>query len=65
MKSKRKVQKNIIRHCQQMLTDAERKAERESIAKIEYYKKKEKHVYREIEKQRAADTKKLINHEPA
>jgi hypothetical protein len=33
-----------------MLTDAERKAERESIAKIEYYKKKEKHVYREIEK---------------
>lgn len=48
-----------------MLTDAERKAERESIAKIEYYKKKEKHVYREIEKQRAADTKKLINHEPA
>jgi hypothetical protein len=33
-----------------MLTDAERKAERESIAKIEYYKEKEKHVYREIEK---------------
>ena len=47
-----------------MLTDAERKAERESIAKIETYKKYEKHVYRDIEKERASDSKKQHNHEP-
>ena len=47
-----------------MLTDAERKAERESIAKIETYKKYEKHVYRRIEKERASDSKKQHNHEP-
>ena len=46
-----------------MLTDAERKAERESIAKIETYKKYEKHVYRRIEKERASDSKKQHNHE--
>lgn len=38
-----------------MLRNAERKAERESIALIEAYKKHEKHVYRRIEKQREAD----------
>lgn len=41
-----------------MLRDAERKAERESIVKIEAYKKHEKHVYRRIEQERAADSDK-------
>jgi len=45
-----------------MLTDAERKAVRESIAKIEAYKKYEKHIYRRIEKERAADSKKQHNY---
>ena len=36
-----------------MLIDAERKAERQSIALIEAYKKVEKHAYRKIEKERA------------
>lgn len=48
-----------------MLTDAERKAEHDSIQLIEVYKKHEKHVYRRIEKERAAAEKKEIelNHD--
>jgi len=46
-----------------MLKDAERKAEKDSIAKIEAYKKNEKHVYRRIEKERAADVDKVLNHD--
>jgi len=39
----------IIKYCSSELRDAELKAEQDSIVKIEAYKKKEKHVYREIE----------------
>jgi len=53
MKQKRRQQKNVHRYCSQLLIDAERKAERESIALIEAYKKVEKHVYRKIERERA------------
>jgi len=53
MKQKRRQQKAVHKHCTQMLIDAERKAERESIALIEAYKKVEKHAYRKIEKERA------------
>jgi len=53
MKQKRRQQKAVHKHCSQMLVDAERKAESESIALIEAYKKHEKHVYRKIEKERA------------
>lgn len=53
MKQKRRQQKAVHKHCTQMLIDAERKAERESIALIEAYKKVEKHVYRKIERERA------------
>jgi len=63
MKIKRRNQKNVDRHCTQMLTDAERLAEKKSISKIEAYKKIEKHVYRRIEKERAADPERTINHE--
>jgi len=42
MKSKHRGKIQIIKYCKQMLTDAERKAERESIAKFEAYKKQEK-----------------------
>jgi hypothetical protein len=35
-----------------MMIDAERQAEKDSIVKIESYKKYEKHVYRRIEKER-------------
>lgn len=34
------------------MTDAERQAERDAISKIDEYRKKEKHIYRAIEKQR-------------
>lgn len=39
----------IIQYCSLELREAELKAERDSIEKIEAYKKQEKHVYREIE----------------
>lgn len=52
MKQKRRQQKAVHKHCSQMLIDAERKAERESIALIEAYKKVEKHAYRKIERER-------------
>lgn len=38
-----------------MLIETERKAERDSIVMIEAYKKIEKHTYRRIEKERAAN----------
>lgn len=60
MKQKRKQQKTVMKHCMQMLVDAERKAERESIAKIEAYKKIEKHVYRRIEREREATAERPI-----
>lgn len=62
MKQKRKNQKNVQRHCEQMLRDAERKAERDSIQKIEAYKKIEKHVYRRIEREREMDQERTIDH---
>lgn len=43
-----------------MLIDAERKAERESIALIEAYKKIEKHAYRKIERERQQTSKRPI-----
>ena len=52
MKNLRKKQKAVHRHCTSLLNESERKAERESIAKIEAYKKYEKHAYRRIEKER-------------
>lgn len=45
------------------MKDAERKAEKESISKIEAYKKFEKHVYRRIEKDRVSDEKKNIKYD--
>lgn len=60
MKIKRKQQKNVIKHCRQMLIDAERKAERESIALIEAYKKIEKHAYRKIDRERQQTSKRPI-----
>jgi hypothetical protein len=52
MKSMRKKQKNVQKYCENLLREAERKAERESIVLIEAYKKVEKHRYRLIEKER-------------
>lgn len=60
MKQKRKQQKAVHKHCTQMLVDAERKAERESIALIQSYKKIEKHTYRKIEKERAENPERPI-----
>lgn len=50
MKAQHKNKKKIISFCSHELREAELKAERDSIEKIEAYKKKEKHVYRDIEK---------------
>ena len=44
------------------MRDTERKAEKDSISKIEGYKKYQKHVYRRIEKERLGDPKPKINH---
>ena len=55
MKAENKNKNKIIQFCLQKLTDAERQAERDAIAKIDEYRKKEKHIYRAIEKQRKND----------
>lgn len=60
MKAQRKKQKTVNRHCSQMLVDAERAAERESISLIESYKKEEKHAYRKIERERAETSERPI-----
>lgn len=57
MKRERKKQKAVITHCTQMLVESERKAERDSIAKIEAYKKIEKHAYRRVEADRAKENR--------
>jgi len=49
MKFQHKSKVKIISYCSHELREAELKAERDSIEKIEAYKKQEKHVYREIE----------------
>lgn len=48
-----------------MMTEAERKAEHESILKIEAYKKHEKHIYRRIDKERETAAKRdtTTNHD--
>ncbi len=55
----------IIQYCRDTMTQAERKAEQDSIAKIEEYKKHEKHIYRRIEKERAQAAKRDVetNHD--
>lgn len=58
MKVKQRQKVKIIQFCRKELKDAELKAERDSITKIEAYKKIEKHKYRAIEKTRYED------HEP-
>jgi hypothetical protein len=55
----------IIQYCRDTMTQAERKAEQDSILKIEEYKKHEKHIYRRIEKERASAAKRDVetNHD--
>lgn len=50
--------------CREKMTLAERNAEKESISKIEAYKKEEKHMFREINKLRAEmrDTGKQVDY---
>ena len=55
MKLKNKEKNKIIVQCIEKLREAERKAERDSIAKIEEYLKFRKHEYRSIEQQKATD----------
>lgn len=49
MKLQHEQKMKIIKFCSNELREAELKAERDSIEKIEAYKKKEKHIYRDIE----------------
>ena len=49
MKIENKQKNKVIEFCLEQLVQAERKAERESIAKIDDYRKAEKHLYRAIE----------------
>jgi len=44
---------HIISFCKQKMAQAERTAEKDSIVKIEEYKKEEKHVFRDLDKKRA------------
>ena len=53
--------KKIQKFCLEKMRLAERKAEKDSIALIELYKKEEKKVYREIEKQRQEQMQEKIN----
>lgn len=50
--------------CREKMTLAERNAEKDSISKIEAYKKEEKHMFREINKLRTEmrDTGKLVDY---
>ena len=52
VKSKHKEKKKVITFCKDKMAQAEREAERESIKKIEEYKKTEKHLLREVNKKR-------------
>ena len=51
--------------CRSKMVQAERNAERESINKIEAYKKEEKHVWREIMKKRTQmqETGRSVNYD--
>ncbi len=53
VKGKHKEKKKILIFCRQKMTQAERDAEKESIQKIEAYQKKEKHMFREIDRLRS------------
>jgi len=61
MKSQHEQKMKIIKFCAKELREAELKAERDSIEKIEAYKKKEKHVYRDIEQRNFKNEK--LRHE--
>jgi hypothetical protein len=55
MKVANKKKKKVIAFCLLQLQTAERDAEGQSIAKIDEYRKKEKHIYRAIETKRRLD----------
>ena len=55
MKLKNKEKNQLIAFCSERLREAERKAERDSIAKIEEFKKFQKQIYRQIEQEKATD----------
>ena len=48
VKAKHNEKKKIIRFCQEKMREAEHNAEKESICKIEEYKKQEKQTFRKI-----------------
>ena len=43
----------LIKFCKDKMENAERNAERESITKIEEYKKAEEHIFRDMNKKRS------------
>ena len=49
MKGLNKERKRIVIYCEQVLKDAEREAEKESISLIQAFESKKKHVYRKID----------------
>jgi hypothetical protein len=55
MKIKHKEKKNTLIYCEQVLRDAEREAEKESIKIMESFKSKRKHKFREINKLQQQD----------
>lgn len=64
IKIQHKKKKEIIKFCLDKMCIAERKAEQESILMIEQYKKHEKRIYREIEKERQKQMNDKINFNP-
>lgn len=48
IKAKQREKKKILFFCKEKMTHAERSAEKDSIVKIEDYKRKEKHIFRKI-----------------
>ena len=49
MKIQNRQKNKVIAFCIEKMTASERQAERQSIEKIDEYRKKEKHIYRTIE----------------
>lgn len=55
MKVLNKEKKRIVIYCEQVLKDAEREAEKESINHIQTFESKKKHVYRKLDQLKSHD----------
>jgi hypothetical protein len=64
MRTATKQRNAVIKVMQERMIAAERKAEEDSIEKIDTYQKYEKQKYREIERERLKNDKNLLDYRP-